>query len=352
MTAEQSFMCEYSLEDSASLDRIIFHIVSPDLDSPKILMEVDSPEEFSEFFIARISETLKGTVYKFKDDSWVKGQVFSAISSQHAFVDVSERLAGKFQELFKDDKRLVPGVLMLLQIKNGKRKYGAVIKYDDMSVISYKTESASGGKEKPILNQYLNNFVQDKKAIQKSVVFDIACPMSSMICIDRSGSNGDITDKFKDYLQAQRLFSKELLTERLIQALEETGRANHEFLPKEIRKKLSIQIKQAVRDIVEFDPEKPEQVLTAAFGEAHVREEIIRSFGQALKKRKILNEKFKIDKESIKAPPRKIKQTSEGIRVTYKDEDIGKNIFFVEDGGRKIIKIVTDDYVIDDDTNE
>lgn len=352
MDSENTPITEYFIEKDATLERIIFHIVGPSLETPKILMEVETPETYSKFFIARIEETLRGTRYTFKDDSWVKKQVTNAISSQHAFSDTSERLASKFQELFKSDGRLAPGALMLLQIKNGPKSYGAIIKYDDMSVISYTTETLTNGKAKPILNQLLNNFVQDKRAIQKSIVFDISCPASSIICTDRSGTNGDITDKLKSYLEADRVFTTETLTQRLIAALEETGKEHAELLPKEIRKKLNQQIKQAVKNIIEFNPEHPEQVLTAAFGEAHANEALQKTFAKSLKKRKILTEQFKIATHSIETSTHKIKQTLEGVKVIYKTEDIGESIFFDDVGGKKIIRIETDHYLIDDDTNE
>lgn len=343
---------EYSIADDAQLERIIFHIVSPNLETPTILMEVETPEDYSKFFIERLKETLKGTTYTFRENSWIHNQIKSALQSAHAFVDTSERLAQKFQELFKSDKRLIPGALMLLQIRNGRNKYGAIIKYDDMSVISYTTQALKNGRTKPILNQFLNNFVQDKKAIQKSVLIDINCPQKSIICTDRSGSKGDITEKFRDYLEADRLFTTTLLTERLIAALEETARSNHELLPPEVKKKIKGKIKQAVKDIVEFDPENPDQVLTAAFGDAHIEEKIRKSFMANLKKKKISNEKFAISNDAIKQSPKRIRQTNEGVKVIYKSDDIDKNIFFSEDGGKKIIRIITDHYVLDDDTDE
>ncbi|MEC4559576.1 nucleoid-associated protein [Pseudomonas guariconensis] len=343
---------EYHIEDDAELDRIIFHIVSPELSTPKILMEVETPEDYSTFFIDRLRETIKGTKYRFQDNSWIKDQVRTALTSQHAFVDTSERLAEKFQELFQSDKRLIPGALMLLKIKNKDKTYGAIIKYDDMTVISYTTEVLNDGKAKPILNQFLNNFVQDKKAIQKSVLFDISCPNSSIICTDRSGSKGDITEKLKDFLQADRLFSSTLLTERLITALEETAKSQPTLIPPEIRKRLKSKIRQAVKDTVEFDPENHEQILTAAFGEAHKEDKIKKAFAASLKKQKISSEKFEISSEAIKQGSKRIKQTYEGVRVTYTSDDVNKNIFFEEDGAKKIIRIVTDQYVLEDESDD
>lgn len=121
MADDATEITEYNIADDAELERIIFHIVSPDLETPRILMEVDTPEDYSKFFIDRLKETLKGTTYIFQEESWVKAQIKNAMTSPHAFVDTSERLAQKFQELFKSDKRLIPGALMLLKIKKWKR---------------------------------------------------------------------------------------------------------------------------------------------------------------------------------------------------------------------------------------
>ncbi|EJN29841.1 hypothetical protein PMI35_02295 [Pseudomonas sp. GM78] len=342
---------DFEFAADANLERIIFHIVGPDFVSPKILLEVEDPGSFSDFFIARLKETLKGTAYHFNADAWVKQQVIQALTSEHAFVDVSERLAIKFQELYASDKRLAPGVLMLLKVKSGSDVYGAIIKYDDMSVVSYKTEEMSGGKAKPILSQFLNNFVQDKKAVQKSVLINtIDSEFSKVICIDRSGAHGDLTDKFKDYLEVHRSFSTEMLTERLVEALIEVGKAHAGIIPAEIRKKLTASVNQAVKDVVDFDPENPEKLLAAAFGEAHANTELQKAFEGALKKKKISNEKFLISVESLKIAKSKVKQTFEGIRVVYNKKHEDENfISFSTEGGRKVIKIITDDYVVDDD---
>ncbi|HCH0629885.1 TPA: nucleoid-associated protein [Pseudomonas aeruginosa] len=352
MADDATEITEYNIADDAELERIIFHIVSPDLETPRILMEVDTPEDYSKFFIDRLKETLKGTTYIFQEESWVKAQIKNAMTSPHAFVDASERLAQKFQELFKSDKRLIPGALMLLKIKNGKDTYGALIKYDDMSVISYKTKTLDNGKVKPVLDQFLNNFVQDKRAIQKSVLFNINSPHSNIICTDRSGTKGDITDKLKGYLQADRLFTRTLLTERLISALEETARSQSDLIPLEIKRKLKSAVRHAVKEIVEFDPENHEQILTAAFGEAHKEEKLRKAFSAALKSRKILHEKFEIAHEAVKQPSKRIKQTHEGVKVIYTSDDIGKNIFFEENGAKKTIRIVTDRYTLDDEADD
>lgn len=344
---------EITISENAKLERIVFHIIGPNLESPKILLEVDEPEKFSSFFVERLKEALRGTAYTFKEESWVREQITQAFSSQHAFVDTSERLALKFQEQYKTDKRLAPGALMLLQIKNEGHYIGAIIKYDDMSVVSYTTEEQKNGKTKPILSEILNNFVQDKKAIQKATIFNPNHLTEHIICIDRSGSNGDITDKFRDYLQAHRLFTKNLLTERLLGALIEAGKENCEILPNDIKKRISSIAKQAIKDCVDFDPEQSDKLLTAAFGAAHSNEQLKKSFDSALKKRKILHEKFSIDKEAIKHGKTKIKQTHEGIRVIYnKDHEEKGLITFEEEGGKKIIKIVTEDYSIEDEINE
>lgn len=352
MADENTELVQYEISEGAELERIIFHIVSPDLETPRILMEVETPEDYSKFFIDRLKETLKGTTYIFQDNSWVKNEITNALKSPHSFVDTSERLAQKFQELFKSDKRLIPGALMLLKIKSGNNSYGSIIKYDDMSVISYKTETLANGKIKPILDQFVNNFVQDKRAIQKSVLFNINCPHSSVVCTDRSGTKGDITDKLKGYLQADRLFTRTLLTERLIAALEETARSQSDLIPPEIKRRLKSTIKQAVRDMVEFDPENHEQILTAAFGEAHREEKLKKAFNAALKSKKILHERFEIAHESIKETSKKVKLTHEGVKVIYTSDDINKNIFFEEDGTKKIIRIITDRYTLEDDADE
>lgn len=352
MSKMEGFGEEITIDPASSVERIIFHIIGPDLKAPKILTEVEDPSTHSEFFIARLTETSKGTRYNFNPASGVKAQIQQALHSPHAFVDCSQILAERFQALYESDKRLIPGVLMLLQIKNAHETYAAIIKYDDIKVISYKTHETKDGKTKPILDHILNTFVQDKKALQKSALIKIDGEFGHLICIDRSGKNGDITEKFKSFLDIKRKFTHETLTDRLLIALTETVKANTDIIPKSVTSSLKSAAKEAISSIQVFNPEHPAALLTALLGELHSHPNITSQFAKELKKQKIGSEIIKIPKNHYPKIRRKIKETYEGVKVVYTQEHIEKgDIIFEELDGKKVFTVSTLQYVVDDEFN-
>ncbi|QXI59634.1 nucleoid-associated protein [Pseudomonas sp. OE 28.3] len=350
MTSAENLTDEIVISKNSVIERIIFHIVGPDLNTPTILTEVEDPSTHSDFFVARLIETSKGTHYNFNPASGVKDQINQSLVSPHAFIDCSQILAERFQKLYERDKRLIPGVLMLLQIKSGTDTYAAIIKYDDTKVISYKTTTTKDGKINPILNHILNTFVQDKKALQKSAVIKIKNDTDQLICIDRSGKNGDITEKFKDFLDITRKFTHEVLTERLLEALKATAKTHKDILSQEITSQLSTMAKGAISSIEIFNPTTPNILLNALFGDLHLNEQLQLTFEKELKKQKIQNEIIKIPKGHFPKPSRKTKVTYEGIQVIYTQaHEDSKQIEFDETNGTKTFKVSTLKYVIEDE---
>ncbi|MCE6977927.1 hypothetical protein EI534_11105 [Pseudomonas frederiksbergensis] len=350
MTAAENLGDEIVVDSNSSVERIIFHIVGPDLKAPTILTEVEDPSTHSDFFIARLIETSKGTHYNFNLASGVQGQIHQSLVSPHAFVDCSQILAERFQKLYERDGRLIPGVLMLLQIRSGHETYAAIIKYDDTKVISYKTTTTTDGKINPVLDHILNTFVQDKKALQKSALIKIDKGTGQLICIDRSGKNGDITEKFKDFLDITRKFSHETLTERLLEALKTTAKTHKDIVPQSIICQLTTAAKEAISSIETFNPAHPHTLLNALFGDLHTNEKIQQTFEKELRRQKIQTEIIKIPKNFFPKPARKMKETFEGIRVIYTQaHEDAKQIIFNEVDGTKTFTVSTLKYTIEDE---
>jgi len=342
---------ELEFKQNAKIERMIFHIIGPGLKAPEILEEVEDPSIYEQFFLERLDETAKGTSYSFNSASGVEQQVKTALSSKHAFVDCSEILAHRFQEMFDKDARLIAGVIMFFKIKTPSDTYAAIIKYDDIRVISYKTQLTDQGKKRPILDIILNTFVQDRKALQKSAIINTTNE-SKIICIDRSGKNGDITDKFRQFLDAQREFDHSTLTDRLLAATVETIKKNKGILPQHLTKRLKSAAREALSAIKNFDPKKPESLLAALFGNHPEMEKLKETFERELKKQKIHNEKVEIDHTKIGAKKKLIRETHEGIRIIYEQEHIdNKLIEFYEKNGEHYFKGKTIEYNVDDEYN-
>lgn len=344
-------MADIDLEllDDAKIERMIFHIINREKISAEILEEVEDPRVYEEFFIERLKETTKGASYKFNTDSVVQRQLIEAATNPHAFSDCSEILANHFHNIFLNDSRLIPGVIMIFKIIAKGETYAAIIKYDDIRVISYKTAKTTEGKRKPILDFILNTFVQDRKALQKSAIVKLS-DTKSLYCIDRSGKNGDITEKYKQFLDVQREFNHDMLTDRLLDALVATIKKHKGILPKEIGNRSRMVAKEALSSLDTFDPTASNELLTKIFGDHSEKEQLKSTLIKELKKQKIQHEKVKIAKSKVTTPKKMIKETIEGIRIIYEQSHVDQKLIeFYEENGEKLFKGKTLEYEIEDE---
>ena len=136
-----SFLNETEIEN-LTIERMIFHVVDPALESPTFLAEV-KPPQCVDFFVERVKETLRGAAYEFLPGAGVPDLLYRALPTSDGdddFIQVSHDLADRFKDKVKQDKRLAPGVLMLFALKTtGNVQLVAVIKYEHQQVVSYSS---------------------------------------------------------------------------------------------------------------------------------------------------------------------------------------------------------------------
>lgn len=334
------------------LDRMIFHIVGRHLNEPDILTEVDDIEPHRSFFTERLEATMRGAKYVFRTGSSFRDLIAEAVSNKDKFVEVSETLARRFQEYYVDDKRLSPGVIMLFSFEHAGKNLCALVKFDDKSVVSYKTKE-DGDKKRPVLENIKNTFVQEKSAMHKSAVVYIQDEGGTLICVDRSGKRGDLTDKFRQYIDARRELSDAELTKRLYEAVLETGKKCAEHIPPESAGELKKRARDALATGSGYDPENPNEFLLSVFGQLPDDSPLFSQFKNSLKSRNILDEPIEFDESDLPPASKKIRETFHGVRVIYSDEDVGREISFPDHGdGKKRILIETTRFMQNDILDE
>jgi len=339
--------------DAITIDRMIFHIVGADLADPDLLEEIVDITPYADFFIERLKSAFRGSAYRFKHASTLRDRVREALDDPAKFVSTSHTVAHRFQELYLIDRRLSPGAVMFFLFRRGEERLAAVMKFDDTRVIAYRTELRAGRKH-PILQDLMHTFVQERTAMQKSAVIAIDEDGGRLICTDRNGQHGDLTDRFRDFLDARREMSHADMTKRLFNAIMATGKACADVLPREVRNQLRGRARQALDQMQGYDPERRGELVNAVFGPLDEGSKVHEKFSSELKKAKIRDEPIHFDTAQLPAATRRIKETTEGVLVVYKVEDVQAGTIQFADaaGGRKRIIIETDGYLIDDELDD
>ncbi|MBK3735705.1 hypothetical protein GAY29_21905 [Azospirillum brasilense] len=345
---------ELEASTTISIDRMIFHVVGPHLEQPVLLTEVDDIEPYADFFVDRLESSLRGSLYHFSTASTLRDQIDRALTDPSQFVGVSEILARRFQEYYDVDKRLVAGVLMLFLLRRGDERLAAVVKFDHTRVISYETEDLPDGRKRAVLANLMTTFVQERTAMQKSAVITITAEGGTLVCTDRAGQHGDLTDRFREFLDARRDLTHAQMTKRLYEALLATGKECAAELPAEVVGQMAARIRAALRSDGGYDPDNPAAMLASAFGPLDNGARVHATFARNLKSAKILSEPIRFDPAELPRSNRRIKETDEGVQVIYtpEAEQDGYIRFEPAQGGRLRVIIETSGFVKDDILDE
>jgi hypothetical protein len=322
-----------------AIERMIFHLVGPDLPKADLLEEFDDLSSFREFFEERLDTALKGVKYEFLSLSGTREALKETLDPKkpNAFVKNSEAMAERFQEIAKMDNRITAGALLFFIFRADGGRRAAVLKFDDQRVIRYSTKPGSKGRKLATLTNVLHTFVKDKSAMQKAAVLWTDGDDDVLLCTDRAGKSGDITDRFREYLGVKRSHTHSELTKLISEVLVATGRKCKGELPDEVRTQLLKRTHDALRKLEAFDPDDPAPLLNAVFGPIAADSEIPKEFARGLKKRKIQDEPISFDPDVLPTATKKIRETIEGVQVIYTDENVKKGVVTFNElaGGKK-----------------
>jgi hypothetical protein len=219
-------------KENLTIERMIFHIVGPDMDEPQILDEI-SPPEHDDFFLGRIRIALRGNLFEFREKSPTEANLKRILAEPAVFQEVSGDIARDFHR--QHITSASNGVFFLFQISAGHGSLFALIKYDIDDVVHYKIEARSSGHHKAKLQHLNENFVKKPEAMQKVALIRFDDGTAKIAVRDRSQPDG-ISDYFAKFLYAKRVNTLEDMSGKLADVLTDTFKKHRNAFPESIRR--------------------------------------------------------------------------------------------------------------------
>ncbi|MGO6970126.1 nucleoid-associated protein [Rhizobium ruizarguesonis] len=285
------------------ITKFIFHVVHLQQDEP-ILLDETPITGFEKFFLARVKETLRGNGFVFSDGSVTRAALKQIDDDENQFVPVSKVLAQTFHA--GKDRRIKPGVMMLMQLATGRRRLYSLLKYDHEESLTYDITSDA----KAILKSIANSFTKSPDALQKCALIELTKAGGNIVVIDRTVRQ-DITDFFRGFLVCKRRYSTTEMTSVAKDVIVEVVKRHQDVLPLEITKAAQERYYEAVQKRDTFDPD---QFFAEYFG-ASGSEEVRASYDKGLDRHSMKGEVFTFDKTAVTTfKPEKFK-TAEGVKI-------------------------------------
>jgi hypothetical protein len=210
-----------------TIDRMVFHLVGPK-EGDFVRLEAIDPGEFSAFFLDRIRSVVNGAPYSFSDASSTRERLCRIAADPSLFQEESERLADDFQR--QHGGTTSAGAVLLFSLRAAEAQFFAILKYDDEIVLSYDFEQLEGGRNRVTLAALERTFVQNRQALQKSAIIELAEEGGRLTVLDRRNPQR-VARYFENFLDAVRLHEDADLTEKLVNATKETIRRNRALVP-------------------------------------------------------------------------------------------------------------------------
>ncbi len=302
----------------------IFHVVHHGEDEPK-LMNSTPITGFEIFFKQRIVEIIEGNRFLFQNTSMFKNNIDTIANDKSVFVEISKQLAILFH---KDDERIKPGVMILMEVVISEKRGYILLKYDHAEVVTYSTNQNG----EAILSEIKNSFSKDKDALQKAAIVFLA---ENYAIVNDLSNKTNITKFFKDFLGVYRQYSEKALTEKLKKSFMSTVRHFKDDLPTHFTSQAARLFHEIIQNQESFDKAT---FLDLAFG-AYSLNKVEKVFDKELKKEDIYGEAFIFDK-NLPAPNQKKYKTNEGV-VIFVSENAKDTISIINEPTQSIITITT-----------
>jgi hypothetical protein len=314
-----------------AIDKFIFHVVHHGGDQPVLFGETPIGD-FEPFFLARVRETLRGNRFVFLDGSVTRAALKQVADDPNRFAEVSKTLALAFHHNVGSDRRIKPGVLILMALSAGPHRLFSVIKYDHEQVLSYDIE----GDTRAVLREIANSFTKSAEALQKSALIELTDSGGELVVVDRK-VQADITDFFKGFLTVKRAYTEAELTGALEKVVKETVKAHRNQLPTEIVSKVRQRLYETVQNRETFQ----EQEFFGEFFGAHGDEKIRRTFNRLLKQVNLDGEIFAYQRGVIARPRPSRYSTVEGVDIQIKEQAQDTVLIRDRPEGGSVITITT-----------
>lgn len=227
---------EYSLNKSElhsiEIEKLIFHIIQSHKDTPILLDDIDIDISQKRFFRDRIADAATGTQFVFidKSASQLHEQCQNIIQSpEDYFLESSKRITQSFQSHHAGNTSDGAFVVALIRIK----KILPLIflsKIDNRKVITYDLVRTETGR-KAVLEEVINTFIEDRRAIQKSALIDLSNHYAwDVLASDRTKTREAIADYFRKFLSVQQRESASVLTRKTVSAVRSWASRNKHLL--------------------------------------------------------------------------------------------------------------------------
>ncbi|MFZ2450076.1 MAG: nucleoid-associated protein [Methylovulum miyakonense] len=331
-------------KNALSIRRMIFHVVGKSLVEPTLLEEI-TPPEHTDFFLERVKSALRGNLFEFKQKSNTEQILRLIAKNRDVFTEQTQELSREFQRLHSGTTSM--GVFFVFELDVGEDKtIYALIKYDNEDVVRYLFKKTNGSQVLK-LKRSSKNFVRKAEAMQKVALIRLAENDGGQVVVRDRSKPTHISDYFDGFLEVRRVNSPEEMSEKLVEAFKQTFKDHKQSLPSDIQKGGVNRIYEVMRQGGHhFDPENPEPLITAIFGQVDENKSIRKALFRNLKAQGIAEETFEIDPVRVPKPTRHRMKTVEGTQIIY-DEKHKPTTRDLPDG-RKEIVIVTAKITEDD----
>ncbi|MBY3268421.1 nucleoid-associated protein [Rhizobium laguerreae] len=333
---------------SLRIERMIFHVVGPNEEDLVLMDEVDV-RSVGDFFLDRIKETNIGNRFNFiGPHQGVRPSLASIWKDQNSFVEVSKQLAESFQaqhETVASKK----GAFIVALLSGLQQRVFALIKFDDLRVLRFRSEVGQDGRVKAIVSEIDNTFQEDRKAMQKSALIVLTEESGDVAVFDRTNRQ-NITDYFRAFLGVKRLYTPEQATTRLKKALTAAFTKHQTEASDDVRLSWRERLFNATRQRDAVEPEEDFEVFGASvFGEFWKSVEFRQSVAKELDREKISGEAIVLDRKLFTKPTLRRLKTLENVVLRY-PEDLNGVVVKIEkhkDGSAQII--INTERIVDND---
>ena len=157
------------------IERFIFHVIKVESNTPLYLDEISLTADQQQFFKNRFIDVAEGKQFSFEHErSDFRDNCRRLVADPvKDFVEVSENLASAFKS--EHNKSMNDGALIVSLVSvAGVGKLIFLLKIDHYKVYQYLIGEQHSHSRTVALQEILDNFVEDKKAIQKAALVDVS----------------------------------------------------------------------------------------------------------------------------------------------------------------------------------
>ena len=332
------------------IEKFIFHIIIQQDFHPVYLEEVILSEGQIDFFKNRFKEISEGTQYFFpdKDKSELYQQCWAIIDDpEKNFIELSKKITYSFKQFHNKNTNDGVFITALVSVKDS-RKLIFLLKLDHKKVYQYKIN-----RNKALLEEIQNTFVEDKKAIQKAAIIDITDHYKwDVLAKDRTAASLEtgIRDYFAKFLTVVELETPSKLTENAVKFANRWAIANMEEL--DPSQDISSYKSRAISYLMNANKFVTKDFINTVIldKDSERRERLSKSLKSYLDENGMSGQSFVPQKGSLsKIKKKNVRQTAEGIRIEWEGDAIESNLIIPhekDEEGYYNIVIRTSDYMI------